>query len=297
MGQIRPGQTPGVLFMDKFAIVLGYRCNFKCEHCIVGDKKGTGLTAAEKDLVALTVRRGGIGNLLFVGGEPTLYIPDMNEIVSKLGNPLPNIRMTTNGHFAKSKAAAVKVLRRISGLSGINLSYDSLHEKFLPEENIENLYLACKEVGLGFAVLLSLRSPMDLALLNKIRKAGKFRVLIQKLLPVGAARSNDLGFKYPSFNEGALSMHCPTRDNLIYMCGQGFTVCCGALAFGPGVSRAVFPTLEGLMSSDFYKLVAKNSFSGMIRKLRLTGLKFKPEHSAPCVLCEYLFKSKYGEQT
>lgn len=282
--------------MDKFAVVLGYRCNFKCAHCIVGDKKGTGLTAAEKELVAGTVRRSGAGNLLFVGGEPTLYIPDMNEIVSKLGNSLPNIRMTTNGHFAKSKAAAVKVLRRIPGLSGVNLSYDSLHEKFLPEENIENLYRACIDCGLNFAVLLSLRSPMDLALLKRINKAGKFRVLIQKMLPVGAAKANDLGFKYPSFDDGVFSMHCPTRDNLIYMCGQGFTVCCGALAFGPGVSRAVFPTLEGLMSSEFYKLVAKNSFSGMIKKLKLSALRFKPEHSAPCVLCEYLFKCKYGEQ-
>lgn len=282
--------------IETLGIILGYRCNFKCEHCITGDKSGQGLTGGEKSLIAEAAKKYGIRHVLFIGGEPTLYIEDMNDIVGRFGEPAPRIRMTTNGHFARNRAEAVRTLSSISKLSGINLSYDSLHAKFLPEANIEILYSACKELGMDFDVLMSLRSPMDLVLLNKLRKAGRFPVLLQKMLPVGAAKTNDLGFKYPSFDEGVLSAFCPNRKKIVYFCGQGFSACCGALSFESASSRFVSPTVQEHRAGEFYKLIAANNFSEIIKKLGLTGLKMLPEHSTPCVLCEYIFRSKYGAE-
>jgi len=212
--------------METLVITLGYKCNFRCEHCIVGKKTEIGLTEREKELIAESVCRYGTKHVLFVGGEPTLYVEDMNDIISRFEAVKPELRMTTNGHFAQTREKAMAVLESIPKLSGVNLSYDSLHAKFLPEKNIENLYSACKEKGLDFAVLMALRSPMDLVMLKGLRKIGGFKVWIQKLLPAGSARDNGLGYKYPSFNEQVLAACCPTRKKVIYMCGQGFTICC-----------------------------------------------------------------------
>jgi hypothetical protein len=251
-----------------------------------------GLTRPEKELIAATVRSHGLRTVLFIGGEPTLYIPDMNEMVSLFGEPVPKIRMTTNGHFAGTRTKAKKVLSSISKLSGINLSYDKLHARFLPEENIEALCSACKELGVKFDVLLTVNSPMDMVLVKDLRRLGDFPILIQKLIPVGMAKQNNLGYRYPSFDEKVLEISCPMKDKLTYICGQGFSSCCGSLIYGLKSSGFVHPTVEELAASDFYRLISTHTFSGIIREFGLSGMEMLPEYSTPCVLCEAIFREK-----
>jgi len=58
--------------MEKtLAITLGYRCNFNCAHCIVGEKREAGLSETEKNLVVASVIKHGLKHILFIGGEPT----------------------------------------------------------------------------------------------------------------------------------------------------------------------------------------------------------------------------------
>jgi len=203
--------------------------------------------------------------------------------------------MTTNGHFAESKEAAIKVLSSIPELSVVNLSCDRQHEKFLPEANIAHLFAACRELGIVFRVVLALSSPMDLVLLKKLKAIGKFPVMPQKMLPMGAAKKNSLGYKHPSFDEGVLSKACPNRDVLIYMCGQGFTVCCASMAFYSKSERIVHATIEEHLRSEFYSLIARHTLGEIVQKLGLSGIKMLPEDSSPCVLCEKIFRKKYGE--
>jgi hypothetical protein len=253
------------------------------------------LSAAEKNLVTDSVLKHGIKQILFIGGEPTLYIPDMQDIISRLDGADIEFRMTTNGHFAKSKDAASKVLSSIPRLAAVNLSCDRQHEKFLPEANIQNLFSACRELGIVFRVVLALSSPLDLVLLKKLREVGRFPIMPQKMLPMGAAKKNNLGYKHPSFDKRVLSRVCPNRKVLVYMCGQGFTVCCSSLAFNSKSGRVVHPTLVQHLSSDFYKLITKHTLGRVAEKLGVSDMKMLPEYSSPCVLCEQLFANKYGQ--
>lgn len=292
-----PGaEVPRAVFsmISSLTITLGYRCNFNCAHCIVAGQKNTALSEKERELIAASAVKHKVRHILFVGGEPTLYIRDMNDIISRLGGRKTEIRMTTNGHFASSEDSAVKVLSSIPGLSGLNLSCDRLHEKFLPEANIEYLFLACKRLGLDFAVVMALLSPLDLLMLKKLRAIGRFPVLPQRLLPLGAAKSNNLAYKFPSFDKEVLSKFCPSRKKLIYLCGEGFSSCCSPMAFESGCGRFIHPTAAEHLDSEFYKLLSAFTFGDMIKKLGLSGLEMLPADSAPCVLCEKLFRSKYG---
>ena len=244
-------------------------------------------------LLSRTINKYGIKHLLFIGGEPTLYIADINLILSKL-NIEPEVRITTNGYFAKNRQASLSVLSSIQRLSGVNLSYDSFHAKFMPLAKVRNLYSACKEKGLDLMVLSALRSPMDLVFLKRFQEVGKIQVKLQKLLPYGNAKKNNMCFQYPSFNKRVLSRFCPNKDKIVYLCGQGFTSCCSSLVFDCESKRFFRPNLKGYLKSEFYKLISKNSFGDMQRRFKLNNLPFSPEHSAPCVMCTYLFKNKYG---
>lgn len=279
--------------VSELVVTLGYRCNFSCAHCCVSDKKEIRLSQRELLSVPRTINKYNIKRLLFIGGEPTLYVADMNFILSRLKN-MPEVRLTTNGHFAKSRSAALSVLSSIQRLSGVNLSYDSFHAKFMPLEKVKTLYSACKEKGLDLMVLSALRSPMDLMFIKKFQEVGKIQVKLQKLLPYGNAKKNNMSFQYPSFNRRVLSRFCPNRDKIIYLCGQGFTSCCSSLVFDGESKRFFAPTLEGYLNSEFYRLISKKSFGDIQRRFRLNNLSFSPEHSAPCVMCTYLFKSKFG---
>ncbi len=244
-------------------------------------------------LVSDTINKYKVRSLLFIGGEPTLYIPDINSIVSKLETS-PKIWITTNGYFAKSRSAALSILSSIPRLSGVNLSYDSFHAKFMTMEKVKVLYSACKEKGLDFLVLSALRSPMDLLFIKKFRGVGKLRIKIQKLLPYGNAKRNNICFQYPSFDKSVLSQFCPNKNKIIYLCGEGFTSCCSSLVFDHKSRRFLKPTLKGYLNSAFYKLVAKKSFGEIREIFKLDDLDFSPEHSSPCAMCTFLFKKRYG---
>lgn len=278
------------------AITLGYRCNFNCGHCIVADKREIGLAASEIALVADTVKKCGIKNVLFIGGEPTLYCVEMREIISRLSGSGVKYRMTTNGHFAVTKEAAKSMLASIPELAVVNVSCDKQHEKFLPDSHMRNLYAACREMGIAFRAILTLSSPMDLVLLKKLKELGNFQVLPQKMLPMGAAKKNRLGYPHPSFDEGVWEKVCPNRGIIVYMCGQGFTTCCASPAFYSKSGRIVHQSISAHLNSEFYGLVSKYKLKEMAEVMGIADIETAPEDSSPCVLCEKLFKRKYGEE-
>lgn len=280
--------------IETLAVILGYRCNFSCAHCCVSGNKDTSLSGPEKDLIVSSVKSHRIKNILFIGGEPTLYIPDMRDFVSRLEGLGVSYRMTTNGHFAVSKSAAKEVLSNIHGLSAVNLSCDTQHERFLPEDNMRNLYSACLEMGIAFRVILALSSPLDLVLLKKIKRIGDIQVLPQKMLPLGSAKKSDVNYKHPSFDSGVFQKGCPNKGTVVYMCGKGFTICCAGPAISSTSGRIVHPTIEAHLSSDFYGLVSQNTLGEMVSRLGLSDMEMLPEYSSPCTLCESLLEAKYG---
>lgn len=219
-----------------------------------------------------------------------MYIDRINEILSGIRyTPFPKVRITTNGHFAGSEAAALAVLNKFRALSGVQLSYDRFHKAFLKEANLINLYSACRRSGRSFNVMMTVQTPMDLLLLKDLKKVGNFPVGVQPIHPIGAAQKNGLQQVYPSFDADVLQKKCPNNSKLIYLCGEGFTTCCSHLALDANDSEYVHPTLEGHLDSEFYSIMRQKTFRELIKYFRIPFPRFSPEHSAPCAICKYLF--------
>lgn len=237
-----------------------------------------------------------IKSLYFAGGEPTLYIQDINDLLNKIPNSENiKIRITTNGHFAASKTSADKVLRTLPNLSEVLLSYDKFHAEFLPVKNVANLFAACRARNIAFSVMFVAGSPADMLLVGKLLKLGRFQISVQKALPSGRARKNKLAFVYPDFDAGVLKRYCPNRGKITYMCGQGFSACCSTLVHSTNSPRFFHPKLKQHLESEFYSIISRLSFGKMMKKFGISGIGLTAEHSSPCALCEYIFRAAYGK--
>jgi len=277
------------------AIEVGDRCNFKCEHCGSGDGKNRKLSKNEISLIQNETLKYKFERLLFVGGETTLYVQEINQVLSGL-KTLSNakVTITTNGHFAKTVPAARAMLSDFLRLDSVQLSYDKFHCKFLPFKRVRNLRNACKSLGIEFSVLTAIQDPMDLVLLKTLWKLDGVRVGISKVLPIGNAKRNNIGMQYPCFNKDVLLERCPGLNSIIYLCGRGFTSCCSVLTRNNKGDALFGETVDGFLKKPFYSMMASSTFSDLAKKFKVSVNGLGPEYSSHCVLCGYVFSKKQG---
>ncbi|MFA5137722.1 MAG: radical SAM protein [Elusimicrobiota bacterium] len=280
--------------VPELGIVPGFGCGFRCSHCAArGEPSGGGrLSAAEIALLKETIREHAPRALLFTGGEPTLYLEEIDELVA--AHPAPGrltVRLTTNGHFAGDSASLDRVLGAFRKLDEVQLSYDRFHAEFLSLEAVGRLYRACSERAIRFCVLVSLTSPLDLALAKELHALGDMPIRFQKVLPIGRAKENGLAYRYPAFDPEVLKERCPNRDQVLYLCGRGFSLCCSSLVFNGDFPGVVHPTLEEHLRSRFRVRMRSSRFSGLMSEVGLSPDSLAPEHSSACTLCERIFSS------
>lgn len=273
-------------------VLVGYRCNFRCSHCIVAGKEQRELSNQEVSMLRGLLVSFKPEALLFIGGEPTLYIEKINTVL--LGGivaPETVVVITTNGHFASSLSSAISTLKSFSRLDSVQLSYDNFHKKYISLRHVSNLREACETLGLNFAVLISIRSPLDLVLLRELKSVGiaDRQIRVQGIHLIGAAAANEIGYEYPSFNESTLARKCESLGNMVYLCGEGFTSCCSYLAFEEQNRNYVHQTIEAHLTSKFYHLVSKYTFGELLEMVGLSREVLLPEHSHLCALCARIF--------
>lgn len=277
----------------EIAIEVGDKCNFKCAHCGDGVSRNTRLSKREKQLLHSILQKNIFKDVLFVGGETTLYIQDINEILSHQGGlPQGRIAITTNGYFATTVSAAKKVLSSFLKLDSVQLSYDKFHCKFLPFTNVKNLRKACLDLKINFSVLTAIQDPLDLLLLGKLWELGGVKVGISKVLPLGNAKINNMGMRYPSFDRGVLARKCPSRANLVYLSSKGFSSCCSILTRNSRSGAFFSDTVPGFYKKPFHRLISENNFRNLAKRFGESLERPVPEWSNPCVICKHIFSGK-----
>jgi len=276
--------------INEMGVLVGYACNFACAHCVTYGEKQVKLSPEEIRLIISQVNRYGIKSLLFVGGETSLYIRDINAILSEIRNlNSTKVKITTNGHFAVTKSAAKKTLLSFHKLNAVQLSYDKFHAKFLSFRNVRNLHAACKDLGMGFSVILTIESPMDIVYAQKLWAIGKVTIGIQKVLKIGAAAKNSNAYVFQSFDKKVLRKFCPNLKKIKYLPGHGFSICCSMLAY-KYPEDFVHGSIGHHFRSKFYKEISTKSFQEIADSFGMDVKNLEPQHSHECNLCEYLFR-------
>lgn len=274
-------------------VIPGFSCNIKCKHCCTAYMpSGHKLTTREVSVLSRAINKYHISELAFLGGEPTLYAHEINAVLGSVER-LSKIKvlLTTNGKFAITKNAALKVLDSFRRLNKIHMSYDKFHGAFVNSSAIKNLYQACLTRGIKFDVIFAVQDPTDMHLLQMLRSLGDFKIGVQSTLPMGLAKTNALGYDYPSFDKRVLSKCCPSKGRLMYVAGKGFATCCSSLMFNGSAVKLCYPSPEDLLASNFYKLISSVPFKRWPKILGIPEPAYTPAQSAECSLCETLMEA------
>ncbi|HOJ85645.1 MAG TPA: radical SAM protein [Elusimicrobiales bacterium] len=275
--------------INKITILVGNKCNYKCSHCLFSSNVKDYVDDFSTLISEINLR--DVNKLLFVGGEPTLYIKEINKILSKIKNlGKKEIIITTNGWFASDISKTEKTLKSFIKLNSVQMSYDRFHMEFSTLKKLKTLYNACLNLKKDFSVILSISNIKDLIILKKLNDIGSFRVGIQKVYRMGSAFKNQIYFK-ETLNKNFILRKCPLIKNneIIYIRGKGFSFCCSNLFFSRE-SLVVYKNINFLMRSELFNILKKYNFREMANKYKI-NIKYNNVNNE-CDICEEIWKNQ-----
>ncbi|MBC7333854.1 MAG: 4Fe-4S cluster-binding domain-containing protein [Actinobacteria bacterium] len=210
-------------------LLLSYRCNIKCDHCIYACSpkwKNSWISEADAKTIltqlstifskTCTLRMPYVSfnyGLHLTGGEPFLnfkLLVRITEIAKELD--IPSILVETNCFWAREdESASKKIIKlREAGLDGILISINPFNVKYIPFERLERAVRISREIfGINaivyqeffFNVLKEIKLENKITYdeyLIKIQKSNIYRYI--ELLPMGRAAYalKHLYNKYPA---------------------------------------------------------------------------------------------------
>lgn len=274
-------------------IIPGLKCTMTCDHCVNDSSpfRDNKVTADEITNIITALNKLQPREIVFTGGEPTLYIDQCNQILNNLIFEYKVI-LTTNGSFAVNPVRTQKVLDNFLRLNTVQLSFDKFHNG---ARNTSSPYLIreyCKRKNLDFVIIVSLSSPEEIIFVNNLKKEYKCNVVFQKIEGSGRARETHTEFEHPIFDETVLKEKCPNRNTFTYISHVGFSPCCSNLVFNSNLAPYADFDINRLQKSEAYREIVNMSFEDRLKKYKISRRNLLARHSSPCNLCEFIEMNK-----
>lgn len=291
------------------AILLTDKCTAECEICCFScSPKKNNVMAREiaEQIVEQAAQMNSIKTVGFSGGEVFLQYDFLLEMIKFASNFGLRTTCTTNGFWASTYEDALEKLVELknNGLSKIGLSLDHYHQKFVSVENIKNILIACKRIGLPVDVgSVITKSTSDLSellfeLKDNMINVPHFRAAC---LPIGRASNIDKSDLY--YDENLLSrdmIQCYelnffsvyTNGDVYPCCSQAGMITCLRLG------NMKEDTLENMLSkyrgNMYIRIIKKYGFLWFIEIAKKENLKgiFNRKYVSKCELCNYLFSNE-----
>jgi organic radical activating enzyme len=251
---------------EELCVIVGYRCTMSCAHCCTHSAPQAKGTLQEADFARLekALTRPALKYLSFSGGEPTLFVTDINRLIEMTNkDDSPEIIITTNGWFAGNSENVNRVLSKLKKIDRLNFSADNNHELDFKSAAIQNLKTWCQKLKVRFSVSYSYLGKSDLTAfaalksehpeveftIEPVQPKGRARNLVSEYdfrIANGAKFGNDAKITGPASSD----IFCPSRGVVTYYPGLGFSACC---AGGPIESiQEAHLDLAMLESSRFF---------------------------------------------
>jgi RimJ/RimL family protein N-acetyltransferase len=279
--------------MFELYIAITSKCNFQCSHCITSSSPKNGrwrLNDNEIKSLANTVNENHeIECVHFSGGEPTISMNEMRDLKKRFSRKV-DLAITTNGSLPKARWSELADL----GLKYISISYDLFHRPFVDLNDLLEFGEFFKVQGALVSFNIVFSDPKDLAIAVPIRESG-FDVHFAKLVHGGAANKKEAEYFVSNLEEqGCPSLHnrestSSGAEKIIYLPGEGFTWCCGPLAFTNKAPAELLSRDFSLETNRLYKIMkSSTNFKAILNqlKVKLTDLKFP----SVCDLCSSIFQ-------
>ncbi|NIM16450.1 MAG: radical SAM protein [Candidatus Aminicenantes bacterium] len=293
-------------------------CNAQCSHCCLscGPDKNDKLSP-EFLIENLSSFPGlNIGEFCITGGEPFLFLEEIEEILSFANSLGLKSYIGTNGFWGVSYSKAYNVLRKLylSGLKVLLLSTDKYHQEFVSVDKIYNIVRAAEDIGIAVKITVNMTGKETENLLL-IEKFNDFKCLISFKEPklMGRARKNvnkeDLitvipgdRASYWDINEKNIHAVCNQVKAPLITPDKRVWICCGIpankyyytnfnlnpLVLGNMNEKSLAAILKENEDNPMLKILISKGPVGLVRILeKVTGEKynFRDKYYWACDLC------------
>ena len=153
-------------FLQNIGLMLTYKCQVSCPHCIVECSPHRTEEMQESDALdwirqIAHYRNGYIKVLSLTGGEPLFDIGKFRRVAECAANHGLLTAVVTNAYWATDPGRAAEVLRSIPPLAALSISTDSYHQKWIPIERIFNAIEAARVCSIPCSVAICTESVDD----------------------------------------------------------------------------------------------------------------------------------------
>lgn len=284
--------------IDTINIVPGNFCNLRCSHCVneSGPDRNDRLSEAEIHHLISEINLAQPKLILFTGGEPTLHLDLVNQIIKGLSFLNFEVKITTNGWFSKSDEKLEEILNSFERLNWVQLSYDVYHGSRLSVSDVKRLSKSCISRGIKFNITMCVSEAMDLIKASELSNEIGQDVVYQKVANIGRARKTGTEFKQPRFDRAVLNQRCANLDTISYIHGKGFTFCCGPLVFETNMPIA-HTSIETHMKSQIRRTFENKTFGELLQEAGGSEHELTPAMSHPCSLCHYIQRRSHDAKS
>ena len=230
-----PSAPLEVPFLRSIALLVTYRCQIACPHCIVeaGPHRTEEMPVADACgwiEQAIQYRNDHVMFVALTGGEPFYNIAQLKQISTFAAKKGFCVSAVTNAHWAASPASAVEVLREVPGITQLSFSADSYHESSIPFGRVVNAVHAAQECGIPFSVAISTENaddPRYKDIVERVRQLGESITISTAItFPVGRAGKALDGARFPWTSEPPPSACWMGSSPVIFPDGR-VIACCG----------------------------------------------------------------------
>jgi MoaA/NifB/PqqE/SkfB family radical SAM enzyme len=169
-------ESPMWPFLQNVGLMLTYKCQVSCPHCIVECSPNRTEEMRETDAPdwirqIAHYRNGHIKVLSLTGGEPLFDIERFRRVAgcAAKNGLLPTA--VTNAYWATNPDRALEVLRSIPSIAVLSISTDSYHQKSIPIERVFHAIEAARACSI----------PCTVSICTESRDDPEYRSLLRKL--------------------------------------------------------------------------------------------------------------------
>lgn len=192
-GPLKPWEQA---FLRECGLLITYRCQISCPHCIVEAgphrREDIALDEAFDWLGQIAAYRNGhFEAVSLTGGEP-LYDLEAFKSISRFarGRGL-YVSAVTNAFWASTREKAVAMLKELDGLQALSISTDVHHQRHIPITWVENAVWAAEQFGMPYDVAICTESADDPDYLSMVARlatvANPLALMPVITFPVGRA--------------------------------------------------------------------------------------------------------------
>lgn len=268
---------PEAPFLRNIGLVVTYRCQVGCPHCIVdaGPQRTEAITVddATSWISQIASYRGGQCRIVsLTGGEPFSDIERLAEFAGIISRAGLVVAVVTNGYWATSCKRAVDVLRSIPGLGMISVSTDVYHQLAIPFKRVKNAILAFQELGIPYTVAVCTEDRQDKRYLEIVEEllAVTERRTIQTAITFRVGRAKSVGSSAYETSQVVPQSACTAAASPIIF-PDGRVIAC----IGPVVTlKSPHPLLLGnLREEELCSILDRAETNAILHALRVWGPK------------------------